>query len=88
MTDLPQLQEAVLQVIGANGGTFAGTLRLTEEIPADPRELIRNLRRCQHDHLIKSIRSHGGRGHKSVHRLTRAGRWVLTQKGKQHVQSK
>jgi hypothetical protein len=77
MTDLPQLQEAVLQVIGANGGTYAGTISLTEEIPADPRELIRNLRRCQHDHLVKSIRSRGGRGHKSVHRLT--------QKGKQHV---
>jgi DNA-binding PadR family transcriptional regulator len=80
MTDLPQLQEAVLQVIGANGGTYAGTLRLTEEIPADPRELIRNLRRCQHDHLITSRQSHGGRGHKSVHRLT--------QKGREHVQSK
>jgi hypothetical protein len=85
---LPQIPEFILKILDANGGSYSGTMRLANEIPASRLGVLYGLRRCQHDHLVKSIHSHGGRGHKSVHRLTRAGRWILTQKGKEHVQSK
>ena len=86
--NLPQIREIILKVLDANGGCYAGTMRLAELIPADTREVLRILHQCQHSGLVSTIASHGGRGHKSVHRLTRQGRYVLTQKGREHVRSK
>jgi hypothetical protein len=85
---LSPICESILQTIDAHGGSYSGTIRLVDEIPAARQCTLRSLQHCQHAGLICSSHSHGGRGHKSVHRLTKAGRYVLTQKGREHVRSK
>jgi hypothetical protein len=86
---IPEVARIILRLIDASGGSYVGTLNLCQEIPATEDGVLRSLRRCRERRLIKSIHSHGGRGHKAIHRLTAKGRreagYVLTQKGKDHV---
>lgn len=83
------IQDVILTVLEENGGGFSGTMRLAEIVPAADRSIQRTLQECRARRLIKSIRTHGGRGHKTLHRLTTAGvRYVLTQKGDEYVKSR
>jgi hypothetical protein len=89
------IRDFILKVLAENGGSYRGSLQLCEEVPASPQGVCQSLQSCRKRHLIKSIHSHGGRGrgHKTTHRLTAKGRreaanYILTQKGKDYVQSK
>lgn len=83
----PQIRMVILSLLDESGGMYKGTMRLAELIPADKHAVIRSLHGCQRDGLIRSYHTHGGRGHMTIHRLTDQGRYVLTQKGKDYVES-
>jgi len=82
---IPTIQNVILSVLDANGGSYYGTKRLAEIIPAHPKSVGVALHACRKTGLVRSLHTHGGRGHLALHRLTRQGRYVLTQKGKDHV---
>jgi Fe2+ or Zn2+ uptake regulation protein len=77
---LTPIGEAILQQLAQNGGSYSGTTRLVDQIPASPDGVYKALRHCRHTGLIRSLHTHGGRGNLALHKLTR--------KGRRHVQPK
>jgi hypothetical protein len=82
---VPPIWEVILSLIENNGGAFAGTMRLANEIPATHDGVMRSLRQCRKRRLIRSIHRHGGRGNLTVHKLTNQGRFILIRKNKDHI---
>ena len=77
---IPQIRKLIFKLLVQNGGSYKGTMRLAENIPATTQGVIRSLHRCQQEQLIKSIHPHAGRGHQTI--------YILTKKGKQAACSK
>jgi hypothetical protein len=75
------IQEYIVKLIHSNGGTFHGTLRLCEQVPASRESVMHVLRQRKVKRLVHATRpARRGRGHMTVYRLT--------SKGLKYVQSK
>ena len=74
---IPELQRLIVRAIAQAGGSFEGTNKLCESIPADPNAVLRSLHKSSKYQLIRRQIYGGGRGHKSI--------WMLTRKAKRYV---
>jgi hypothetical protein len=63
----------ILKILQTNNGKFEGTGALCNMVPASTNGVHRTLTIARHKRLVTSIRTHGGRGHRSIHRITRKG---------------
>jgi DNA-binding PadR family transcriptional regulator len=63
----------ILKILMDNHGKIEGTDHLCQMIPANPVDVKQVLTVTRRKGLVTSIRTHGGRGHRSVHNITRKG---------------
>jgi DNA-binding PadR family transcriptional regulator len=65
--------EFILKELGAHGNVIHGTFQLYDCVPASHNNIRLALRKGNDKGLIRSIHSHGGRGRRSIHKLTAKG---------------
>jgi hypothetical protein len=78
---IPEVHRLIAKLLVENGGKYKGTNQLCESIQATRDGVLRSLRNAKKYRLIRSIHPRGscGRGHQTI--------WVLTEKGREYVQS-
>jgi len=77
--EMPPVRRLILRLLADNGGSYTGTEKLYQALPASREGIRDSLRQAHKYHMVKRVKCRTcGRGHKTT--------WILTQKGLSYVE--
>jgi len=68
-----RIDERIIRMLDANGGSYAGIEQMSQDAPASVRGIRFAMRKCIKHNLVSIKRKGGGAGIRTVYRLTSKG---------------